>query len=148
MTLFVGQDSSNFIQLIFTMKKIILSVFVFVTAGLAAQAQVKPIQTATIKTPNALCELCKERIEGYLKRYDGVTDVQVNYRRGETKVKFAVDRINIEEIKTALANCGYDADDVPATPDAYNRLPKSCKKAEDGGGHPKPKVPVPPPPGQ
>lgn len=109
-----------------------------------SQAQVKPIQTAVIKTPNALCEVCQTRIIGYLKRYDGVADVQVNYRKGETKVKFATDRINIEEIKTALANCGYDADDVQATPDAYNRLPKSCKKFEDGGGHPKPKVPVPP----
>ena len=52
----------------------------------------------------------------------------------------------IEQIKTAIANCGYDADDVPAAEDIYNRLPKSCKKFEDGGGHPKPKVPPPPPP--
>jgi copper chaperone CopZ len=106
-------------------------------------SQTKAVLTATIKTPNALCESCKSRIETYLKRYDGVLEVNVNYRKAETKVKYVTDRINIEEIKAAIANAGYDADDVEASPDAYNRLPRSCKKFEDGGGHPKPKVKPP-----
>ena len=117
-----------------------VTTFVFV---FTCYSQTKPVLTATIKTPNALCENCKTRIENYLKRYDGIVEVTVYYRRGETKVKYITDRINIEEIKAAIANCGYDADDVPASEDAYNRLPKTCKKFEDGGGHPKPKV-VPP----
>lgn len=94
-----------------------------------------------IKTPNALCELCKKRIESYIKSYDGIQEVIVNYKKGETRVKFLTDRINIEEIKAYIANCGYDADDVPAAEDIYNRLPITCKKFEDGGGHPKPKTP-------
>ena len=36
-------------------------------------------------------------------------------------------RTNIENIKTALANLGYDADDVTADPDAYKRLPITCQ---------------------
>jgi len=125
------------------MKKILIVTIAsaFVTS---AFSQTKPVLTAIIKTPTALCQLCKDRIETYLKRYDGVLEINVNYRKGETKVKYATDRINIEEIKTAIANDGYDADDVPANEDSYKRLPKSCKKYEDGGGHPKPKVPVPP----
>lgn len=107
-------------------------------------SQTKPLLIATIKTPNALCAECKTRIEAYLKRYDGVLEVTVNYRKGETKVKYLTDRTDIEQIKTAIANCGYDADDVPAAQDIYNRLPKTCKKYEDGGGHPKPKVPPTP----
>lgn len=119
----------------------------FAAVGLTTTgfSQTKPVLTAVIKTPNALCQLCKDRIETYLKRYDGVVEVNVNYRKGETKVKYVTDRINIEEIKTAIANDGYDADDVPANEDSYKRLPKSCKKFEDGGGHPKPKTPVPAP---
>lgn len=116
--------------------------------SLGGKAQVKPMVTALIKTPNALCEVCKTRIESYLKRYDGILEVNVYFRKGETKVKFLTDRTDIEQVKTAIANCGYDADDVPATEDIYNRLPKSCKKFEDGGGHPKPKPPVTPPPQQ
>lgn len=122
------------------MKKIFIAAVAFVGSMTAVSAQTKPVLTAVIKTPNALCEVCKTRIEGYLKRHDGVAEVTVNYRKGETKVKYITDRINIEEIKTAIANLGYDADDVPANEDSYNRLPKTCKKFEDGGGHPKPKV--------
>jgi hypothetical protein len=44
------------------------------------------------------------------------------------------DRTNIENVKTAIANIGFDADDVTAEPSAYQKLPKCCKKPEDGGG--------------
>jgi len=126
------------------MKKVFVTALVAFGLTTSSFSQTKPVLTAVIKTPNALCQLCKDRIETYLKRYDGVLEVNVNYRKGETKVKYATDRINIEEIKTAIANDGYDADDVPANEDSYNRLPKSCKKYEDGGGHPKPKTPPSP----
>lgn len=127
------------------MKKLFAITVLTLGFSYASFSQTKALETARIKTPNALCEACKNRIETYLKRYDGVTYINVNYRKGETQVKYLTDRTNIEEIKTAIANAGYDADDIPATEDAYNRLPKSCKKFEDGGGHPKPKTP---PPGQ
>jgi periplasmic mercuric ion binding protein len=128
------------------MKKLFFAALAIVGLSIATQAQTKPVLSAVIKTPNALCENCKARIETYLKRYDGVLEINVNYRKGETKVKYVTDRTDIEQIKTAIANCGYDADDVPATEDAYNRLPKTCKKFSDGGGHPKPKVLPPPAP--
>src|SRR5690242_11573235 len=126
------------------MKKLLAVVVVVASFSIAGISQTKPVLTAVIKTPNALCQVCKERIEGQLKRYDGIGEVNVNFKKGETKVKYITDRINIEEIKAIIANCGYDADDVPAAEDAYARLPKTCKKFEDGGGHPKPKTPPPP----
>ena len=125
------------------MKKILFAAIAFAGLSTAGQSQTKPVLIAVIKTPDALCENCKIRIEAYLKRYDGVLEATVNFRKGETKVKYITDRINIEEIKTAIANCGYDADDVPAAEDAYKRLPLSCKKFEDGGKHPKPKTTLP-----
>lgn len=129
------------------MKKFLSVLLIMTGIALAGKAQTtKPLVTVTIKTPNALCEVCKTRIESYLKRYDGITEVTVYFRKGETKVKYLTDRINIEEIRNAINNCGYDADDELANEDAYNRLPRSCKKFEDGGGHPKPKpapAPVP-----
>lgn len=127
------------------MKKFLFAAFLAMGFAATAYSQTKPLISTKIKTPNALCEACKNRIETYLKRYDGVVFINVNYRRGETQVKYLTDRINIEEIKTAIANAGYDADDVPAAEDAYNRLPRTCKKFEDGGGHPKPKTPPPAP---
>lgn len=124
------------------MKPFLISALAIIIST-ASFSQVKPIRVDTIKTPNALCENCKKRIEAYVKPYDGILEITVNYRKAETKVKYLTDRINIEEIKAYIANCGYDAGDVPAAEDAYERLPKTCKKFEDGGGHPKPKIPVP-----
>lgn len=122
------------------MNKPFLLGFLFILAAQLSFCQVKPTLNATIKTPTAQCENCKIRVENYLKVYDGVLTVMVNFRKGETRVKYLSDRTDIEQIKTAISNAGYDADDVTANTDSYNRLPKSCKKYEEGGGHPKPKA--------
>lgn len=122
------------------MKRFLITVLAITGLVTASYAQTKAVQTAKIKTPNVLCEDCKKRLTTYLDRYDGIQYLNINYRKGEIQVKYITDRINIEEIKTAIANAGYDADDVPANEESYKRLPKTCKKAEDGGGHPKPKA--------
>jgi mercuric ion binding protein len=92
-------------------------------------------EIATIKTPTVQCEECKERIENYLAREDGVQKVVVDYKKKITKVTYLIDRTNYENVKTAIANAGYDADDVTANPESYKKLPTCCKKPEDGGGH-------------
>lgn len=113
---------------------------------MAADAQTKALQTAKISTPTVQCDMCKNRIEQYLKRIDGVTFVNVAVKKKETNVKFLSDRTNIEMIKTSIANAGYDvaktAEDktqpieieIASNPDSYKALPKCCKKPEDGGG--------------
>jgi periplasmic mercuric ion binding protein len=127
------------------MKKIIVIIVGILAFNSIAFSQQKTLETAKIKTPNILCETCKYRVETYLRRIDGLKSVSVNTHRGETTVKYLTDRTNIEEIKTAIANSGFDADDIPANEDSYKRLPITCKKFEDGGGHPKPKTPAPAP---
>ena len=107
--------------------------------SIIASAQTKAQLTAKISTPTVQCDMCKERIETYLKRYDGVIYINVNVKRKETTVKYLTDRTNIENIKTAIANAGYEADDIPANTESYKQLPKCCKKPEDGGGMGRPK---------
>jgi len=122
------------------MKKIVtLILFVAGVSSLSMAQVVKNggLATATIKTPTVQCEECKKRIESYVSREEGVQKVVVDYKKKITKVTYVVDRTTYENVKTAIANCGYDADDVTADPDAYKRLPTCCKKPEDGGGHPK-----------
>lgn len=126
------------------MKKLFLGLLAVSGAALVSSAQVKPLLTAKIKTPTIGCEDCKKRIETYLDRYDGVTYILVNWRQKNVTVKYLTDRTNIEEIKAAISNCGYDADDVPAFEEAYNRLPKTCKKPEDGGPKKAPNIHAPP----
>ncbi|HEV8284867.1 MAG TPA: cation transporter [Chitinophagaceae bacterium] len=121
------------------MKKFLFSAISLAGLSIFASAQTKTLLTAKISTPTVQCDICKQRIETYLKRYDGVTYVNVNVKRKETTVKYLTDRTNIENLKTAIANAGYDADDISANADSYKQLPKCCKKPEDGGGknHPK-----------
>jgi len=110
------------------MKKWFLFLMLSGALGLGASAQTKAQMTAKINTPTVQCELCKKRIEEVLKRYDGVLSVNVNYRKKETTVKYLTDRTNEEIIKTAIANAGYDANEIAATPEVYESLPKCCKK--------------------
>jgi copper chaperone CopZ len=122
------------------MKKAQLLLLLLIGYCLPSIAQVERkngIETATIKTPTVQCEECKKRIESYVSREEGVQKVVVDYKKKTAKVTYIVDRTSIENVKAAIANAGYDADDVAADPDAYKRLPTCCKKPEDGGGHPK-----------
>jgi copper chaperone CopZ len=117
------------------MKKIALLLAFMVGCYTLSMAQAKKeLVKVTISTPTVQCETCKKKIEDFLAREDGVETASVDYKRKQTKVSFHSSQTNFENIKTAIANVGYDADDVPANEEAYNKLPKCCKKPEDGGG--------------
>jgi copper chaperone CopZ len=109
------------------MKKGLLLFVLSLSISLVSLAQQKKPITVKIQTPTAQCEECKQRIEEYLKYEEGVTKVVVYPRSKYTMVTYLADRTNIENIKAAIANAGYDADDVTANEDAYKKLPKTCK---------------------
>jgi copper chaperone CopZ len=114
------------------MKPFFLLLLSFGLATAASAQQKKPV-TVKIQTPGMLCDECKQRVEDQLKYEEGVTKV-VGYPRSKyVMVTYFADRTNIENIKTAIANAGYDADDVKADEDAYKRLPKDHRRPEDGG---------------
>lgn len=108
-----------------TIKLTLLSLVGLITVSFAQQ---NAVQKVIIKTPTVQCEMCKDRIEKYLSREPGVSAVKVDYKKKVTYVTFLTDRNNIEQLKAAIANVGYDADDVTAEESAYNKLPKCCKK--------------------
>lgn len=129
------------------MKKPLFLFLVSLFALKAVQAQTKAVKADTILTPSVQCEMCKDRLEQYLKRIDGVTYANVMVKRKYVVVKYLTDRTNDEVIKAAIANNGYDVAkkgangdseiEIAANPDFYRLLPKCCKKPEDGGGMPK-----------
>jgi copper chaperone CopZ len=108
------------------MKKLILVLMLGFAVGANAQ-QKKPI-TVTINTPTVQCDMCKNKIEDYLKYEEGLTKVVVNPKQKKTIVTYLTDRTNLENIKTAIANVGYDAEEIKAAKDAYDKLPACCKK--------------------
>jgi copper chaperone CopZ len=112
------------------MKSIKLALFALIGLVTFSFAQQKAVEKVVIKTPTVQCEQCKDKIENYLKREPGVSYVKVDYKKKTTTITFITDRNNIEQLKTAIANVGYDADDVTADEEAYKKLPKCCKKPE------------------
>jgi len=115
------------------MKKILAltAILIGFTSVGFAQTKAKAVQTVTIKTPTVQCESCKKRIESYMMREEGIQKINVDFKKKVTKVTFVSDRTNIENIKTAIANVGYDADDVTANEESYKKLPSCCKKPDD-----------------
>ncbi len=98
-----------------------------------SQVMKKPL-VIQIKTPQAACAECKAQIEKFMKYEEGVAKVVVDFRKKITTVTFLSDRTNIENIKTAIANLGFDADDITANEEQYKRLSICCKRVSDGGG--------------
>jgi copper chaperone CopZ len=113
------------------MKKLLFTALAGLFISLTGSAQVKAVQTVIISTPTIQCDMCKKSIEDVLKRYDGVSLVKVNVKKKEVTVKYLTDRVNDEILKTAIANAGYDANEIAANPESYERLPKCCKKPKE-----------------
>lgn len=111
------------------MKYFFTSFLVLTTLLSVSVAQKKGMGKAVIQTPGVIAEPCKVSIENFLVHEYGVASVKADYRRHTVTVTWYADRTNIENIKTALANMGYDADNIKAEPDAVKRLRPECRPA-------------------
>jgi len=107
---------------------------------IAGHAQVKVSDKAVISLPTLQnCDKCKDQIEFFISKTEGVTAVKVDLKRKTATVSWLTDRTNKEYIKTAIANLGFDADDIEAEEYAYKRLPPCCKKTAETPKPTKPK---------
>ena len=77
---------------------------------------------------SAQCEICKERIEKALIYEPGVKDATLDLVTMIVKVTYKSDKIQLEEIKKVISKTGYDADDLTANQEAYEKLPLCCRK--------------------
>lgn len=110
------------------MKGFILSLLaVFCVFSVAIAQQQKVAGKAVIKTPAVQCDKCKDRVEFFISHEIGVTSVKVNIKQKTTTVTWLNDRTTLENIKVAIANLGFDADDIEAEETAFKRLPKDCR---------------------
>jgi hypothetical protein len=123
------------------MKKILTAIVLFVFAH-KAQSQVMQQKAvwATISVPQMKCWTCKERLDNYLLKEKGpegdagILKWTININNATIRIQYVPDRINLDYIRTAINNAGFDADSTKAEPDSYKMLPPICKRKEDGGG--------------
>lgn len=119
------------------MKRVFAAVFALLLTVTAVNAQ-KTSDKAVFKTPVQNCDKCKELIEFFVSKSEGVTAVKVDLKKQTTTVTWLTERTDKETIKVVIAGLGFAADDVEADEFAYKRLPACCKKPPEA---PKPTMP-------
>lgn len=123
------------------MKKFLTVIVLFAFAH-NAQSQVMQQKAvwATISVPQMKCWTCRERLDNYLLKEKGpegeagILKWTINMNSATIRIQYVPDRINLDYIRTAINNAGFDADSTKAEPDSYKMLPPLCKRKEDGGG--------------
>lgn len=96
--------------------------FVLISTATMAGNKVVKIKTS------AICDMCKDRIELVVNNLDGIKKSMLNVDSKMLTVKFNTEKITAEEIRKAVSDAGYDADNIVANEKAYSVLPGCCKK--------------------
>jgi len=84
-------------------------------------------QFVDIKT-SAVCGMCKKTIETALYEVEGVKSAELDVETKIVTVKYDAEKSTVEEIKKAINHAGYDADEMVAEQEAYDKLHGCCKK--------------------
>lgn len=85
--------------------------------------------TETIKIQtSSQCDMCKTTIEKGMAFVKGVKKTTLDVESSVLTVEYNPAKTNPDEIRKAVAAIGYDADDVPADKEAYDKLDPCCKK--------------------
>ncbi|MBI5325487.1 MAG: heavy-metal-associated domain-containing protein [Ignavibacteriae bacterium] len=112
-------------QLLLNAVLFLLTAFLFTTVA-SAQEQDTTIKEAKIKT-SAVCEHCKARIEKAVNKLDGIESANLDTETKVLSVKYHSDILTLASIKTAINKSGYNADDMAADKEAFEKLPNCCK---------------------
>lgn len=124
------------------MKKILVIGVLAISASFSAKAQVmaQKMVWAQFTVPQIKCWECKARLEQYLQKETGAANdggifqIKTNIASATVRIQYSPDRFNVDYLRTAIANAGYDVDTLKANPDSYKILPPACKRKEEGGG--------------
>lgn len=113
------------------MNKLILTLaFLSISWMGLAQSNVK---TVAIKT-SAVCEMCKDRLEKDLTFEKGVKSVNLDLETKVLNIAYLDGKTNPDLLRKRVTMVGYNADNLPRDPKAYEKLDPCCK---DGGMTPK-----------
>jgi copper chaperone CopZ len=111
------------------MKKLKLILICLLAVNLTSKAQQENTAEIKIKT-SAICDMCKETIENALSFEKGIKNANLDVASKVVTVTYNPKKITAEKIKLAIANAGYDADDLLANEKAYKKLDDCCKKGK------------------
>jgi cation transport ATPase len=114
------------------MNKLILTL-AFLSISWTAMAQ-SNVKTVAIKT-SAICEMCKETLEKDLTFEKGVKSVNLDLETKVLNIAYIDGKTNPDLLRKRVTLVGYNADNLPRDPKAYEKLDPCCKD----GAHSTPK---------
>jgi len=121
------------------MKKVIFSVAIMaamVFTGCKSEKK-ETIKTEQTETKMAVtdasfgvrgnCGMCKATIEKAANSVAGVTSATWDKTKKKMDVSFDASKTDVKAVETAIANSGYDTENVLGNLESYNGLPGCCK---------------------
>ncbi len=115
------------------LQTLFLIAFALFFSNSAVAQKLKTTQKAVIKTSISCdhckqCETCGGLLEKTLIKQNGIQMIVLDEKKMTISVVFNSKKTNLETIKTAISNLGYDADEIKANPTAYQKLDGCCKE--------------------
>jgi mercuric ion binding protein len=109
---------------------ILMLLFTLFTFSVSAQS--KKNQKAVIKTAISCdhckaCQTCGKNFQMNLYKINGLKMYELDEKNMTITVYYNEEKTNLQTIKTAISKLGYDADDVKADKEAYEKLDDCCK---------------------
>jgi copper chaperone CopZ len=97
-------------------------------AGQASEDKTETINGITTSTFKVWgnCEMCKETIEGSLKK-DGITKADWNTETKMITITYDPAVISLDQLHKNIASVGYDTEKYKGDDNAYSELPGCCQ---------------------
>ena len=89
------------------------------------------IKINEIIIPTAQCNMCVANIGNALNGVDGILKYKVELETDQVKIKYNADMISLKGIEQLISKAGYQANNLPADVDAYNKLAMCCRSPKD-----------------
>ena len=100
--------------------------FILVSLAISTAAEAQSKVTETFKVYGN-CGMCKKTIEGAALDTKGVKSATWNMDEDMITVVFDQAKTDVDKIKSAIAESGYDTDTHRAPDKAYGKLPGCCQ---------------------
>ncbi|MBL4652079.1 MAG: heavy-metal-associated domain-containing protein [Flavobacteriales bacterium] len=112
--------------------KSLLLGMLFICLGYTGMAQkLNDKNSVVVIKTSAQCEMCEERIMSELNMHKGVRKIEFNLPTKEVTITYNAVKTSEEDLREAISEIGYSADDILAADNAYEKLPSCCKKPAD-----------------
>ena len=103
----------------------------FSCSSIINQGESNNLQIDEINIPTAQCNMCVANIENALNGINGILKYKVELKSYKVKVKYNADKISLQSIEQLISKAGYQANNIPADVDAYNKLAMCCRLPKD-----------------